>query len=105
MLVLSRYAGQTIKIDGDIEIEVLKISGGQVRIGIRAPRETVVLRGELERKQEVQPVEERNEAGDAADKLASLILGEPANWPDRQDAWDRAVKKSLGMKQTSNGGE
>jgi len=52
LLILSRYKGQTIEIDGGIEIEVLKISGNQVRLGIRAPRETLVLRGELEKKQE-----------------------------------------------------
>jgi len=47
MLCLSRYAGQTIEIEGGIEIEVLKISGNQVRLGVRAPREIQVLRGEL----------------------------------------------------------
>ena len=50
MLILSRYTGQTIEIDGGIEVEVLKISGNQVRLGIRAPKETLVLRGELEKK-------------------------------------------------------
>ena len=47
MLCLSRYTGQTIEIEGGIEIEVLKISGNQVRLGIRAPKEIQVLRGEL----------------------------------------------------------
>ena len=50
MLILSRHKGQTIEIDGGIEIEVLKISGNQVRLGIRAPKEIKVLRGELEKK-------------------------------------------------------
>ena len=52
MLVLSRCTGQTIEIEGGIEIEVLKISGNQVRLGIVAPQETLVLRGELVKKQE-----------------------------------------------------
>ena len=52
MLVLTRYTGQTIEIEGGIEIEVLKISGNQVRLGIVAPQETLVLRGELVKKQE-----------------------------------------------------
>ena len=51
MLVLSRYTGQTIQITGGIEIEVLKISGNQVRLGIRAPKEIKVLRGELEKQE------------------------------------------------------
>ena len=104
MLILSRHKGQTIEIDGGIEIEVLKISGNQVRLGIRAPKETLVLRGELE-KLETQTIEVRNEAEDAADKLASWILGEPADWSDHQDAWNRAVKKSLAEKQETSNGE
>ena len=52
MLILSRYKGQTIQITGGIEIEVLKISGNQVRLGVRAPKEIKVLRGELEKKVE-----------------------------------------------------
>jgi len=43
-LILSRNKGQTIEIEGGIEIKVLKISGNQVRLGIRAPREIQVLR-------------------------------------------------------------
>ena len=47
MLVLSRKQNQTIVIDGQIEIEVLKIKGNTVRLGIRAPQDIKVLRGEL----------------------------------------------------------
>ena len=47
MLVLSRKTNQTIVIDGEIEIEVLKIKGNTVRLGIRAPSTIKVLRGEL----------------------------------------------------------
>jgi len=47
MLVLSRKKNETILIDGNIEIQVIQIQGNKVRIGINAPRETRVLRGEL----------------------------------------------------------
>ena len=47
MLVLSRRIAETIVIDGNIEIEVLKIKGNTVRLGIKAPRDVKVLRGEL----------------------------------------------------------
>ena len=47
MLVLSRKKNQTIVIDGQIEIEVLKIKGNTVRLGITAPSNIKVLRGEL----------------------------------------------------------
>lgn len=47
MLVLSRRERQTIHIGDDIKITVVAIRGDQVRIGIEAGKETLVLRGEL----------------------------------------------------------
>jgi carbon storage regulator len=47
MLILSRKQNETIVIDGKIEIEVLKIKGNTIRLGIKAPRSVRVLRGEL----------------------------------------------------------
>ena len=47
MLVLTRKAGETIQIDGDIVIQIVKVRGRQVRIGIEAPKNTKVQRGEL----------------------------------------------------------
>lgn len=47
MLVLSRKQNQTVVIDGQIEVEVLKIKGNTVRLGISAPNNVKVLRGEL----------------------------------------------------------
>jgi carbon storage regulator len=47
MLVLRRRAGESLFIGDDIEIEVLAVSGQGAKIGIRAPRETVILRKEL----------------------------------------------------------
>lgn len=56
MLVLSRRPGEQLQIGDDIVVEVLEISGAQVRLGITAPREVAVLRDEL--------------------------LDEPSEWPD-----------------------
>ena len=47
MLVLRRRAGESLLIGDDVEIEVLSITAQGAKIGIRAPRETVVLRKEL----------------------------------------------------------
>lgn len=47
MLVLSRKKNQSIVIDGNIEIEVLQVKGNSIRLGIKAPRDVRVLRGEL----------------------------------------------------------
>jgi carbon storage regulator len=47
MLTLTRRSGERISIGIDIEVKILDISGGRVRIGIEAPRSTPVYRGEL----------------------------------------------------------
>ena len=47
MLVLSRKAQEQIRIGENITISVLKIKGNSVQIGIEAPREVPILRGEL----------------------------------------------------------
>ena len=47
MLVLSRKANQEIVIGENIKVTILQVKGNTVRIGIEAPREVRVLRGEL----------------------------------------------------------
>jgi len=47
MLVLRRRAGESLLIGDDIEIEMLELTPHGAKIGIRAPRDTVVLRKEL----------------------------------------------------------
>lgn len=39
-----------------------------------------------------QLIRERDEAEDAADKMASLILGEPIDWSDHQGKWAEAIE-------------
>lgn len=47
MLVLTRRPGESIVIGNDIVVTVVEIKGGQVRIGINAPREIQVHREEI----------------------------------------------------------
>ena len=47
MLVLTRKQGQTIVIDDRIKITLLKVKGNTVRVGIEAPDELPIRRGEL----------------------------------------------------------
>ena len=47
MLVLTRRVGETILVGDDIEIEVLEVRPGIVRLGVRAPKSVRVLRSEL----------------------------------------------------------
>ncbi len=46
MLVLTRRAGQAIRIGEDIEVTVVEVRGDQVRLGIRAPESVRVSRSE-----------------------------------------------------------
>ena len=47
MLVLSRKTGERIHLGDDVVITITKIAGNRVAIGIEAPREVSIRRGEL----------------------------------------------------------
>ncbi|MCR8645039.1 carbon storage regulator CsrA [Paenibacillus sp. N1-5-1-14] len=47
MLVLSRKKGETIVIDGNIEVTILDTEGDSVRIGINAPKHIDIYRQEV----------------------------------------------------------
>jgi carbon storage regulator CsrA len=47
MLVLTRKQKESIKIGDSIIITILRVQGQSVRVGIEAPREVRVVRGEL----------------------------------------------------------
>lgn len=50
MLILTRKAGEKIRIGDDIEVTVLEVNGRQVRIGISAPSGLPILREEVFRR-------------------------------------------------------
>lgn len=47
MLVLSRKERERIKIGDNVVITVRRINGNRVRLGVEAPPDTVIRRGEL----------------------------------------------------------
>ena len=47
MLVLSRYKNESIVIDDDIEIMIIKVQGNNITLGITAPRNIPVNRKEI----------------------------------------------------------
>lgn len=59
MLVLSRKKNETIIIDGHITIEVVQVRGKGVRLGIKAPSDVRILRGELNSFESIQVDQER----------------------------------------------
>lgn len=52
MLVLSRKLGEKVVIDGGITITVVEVNGGRMKMGIDAPANVGILRGELVAKEE-----------------------------------------------------
>lgn len=77
MLTLTRRVGQTITIGGDIEVTVVSVSGGRVRLGIRAPRELPVHRAEL-----VERVSEQNRLALAKVVEEGVAAGAEIRFPE-----------------------
>ena len=47
MLILQRKAGESLLIGEEIEISVLSVEAGRVRLAIKAPKSVPILRSEL----------------------------------------------------------
>ncbi|MDC0064878.1 carbon storage regulator CsrA [Verrucomicrobia bacterium] len=47
MLVLSRKTNESIVIDGKIFLDILRLEGDSVKVGIKAPKHVTVLRKEI----------------------------------------------------------
>jgi carbon storage regulator CsrA len=68
MLVLTRKLQERICIGNDITVTVLRVKGQQVRIGIEAPRDVRVIRGEL------PPTTRAEESSTVADEQKHEVL-------------------------------
>ena len=72
MLILQRKAGESVLIGEEIEVSVLSVEAGRVRLAIQAPRSVAILRSELK-----TAAENREAADEEASPLALLdILGD-----------------------------
>lgn len=47
MLILQRRPGESLRIGEEIEVTVVAIEGGKVRLAISAPKDITILRSEL----------------------------------------------------------
>ncbi len=66
MLVLTRKQNEKIKIGDNITITVLRMKGKAVRLGIQAPEDMTVLRGEIAFDIEVESLPAENDQENAA---------------------------------------
>ena len=47
MLIITRRAGEKIRVGDDVRIEVMEVTGSSVRVGIAAPKSIPVYREEI----------------------------------------------------------
>jgi carbon storage regulator len=79
VLTLTRSVGESIRIGEDIEVYVVEVRGGTVRLGFKAPREVTIHREEVYRQ-----IAEANSlaaevAADALKALAAFAPGQVAS--------------------------
>ena len=68
MLILQRKAGESLLIGEEVEVTVLSVEAGRVRLAIDAPKSVSILRSELKNAAEVN----REAAGEEVSPLALL---------------------------------
>ena len=74
MLVLTRKLGESIAIDDNIKIVVVQIKGKQVRLGIKAPKETKIHREEV-----YKAIQDQNTEASQADMNSITNLTDELN--------------------------
>lgn len=47
MLILTRRLGESIQIGNEVVVTITRIQGGNVRIGIEAPHDVMIVRSEI----------------------------------------------------------
>src|SRR5689334_2084458 len=67
MLILTRRVGETVMIGDEVTITVLGVKGGQIRVGINAPKSVLVHREEI---YERIKHEEQSQTADRSAKVA-----------------------------------
>ncbi len=77
MLVLSRKVGQEIVVGDSVRITVTKVSGNRVTLGVEAPDDVRILRGEL--RSIVFAFEDREDTPDVLAQSVSLVGEETAD--------------------------
>ncbi|HUX92269.1 MAG TPA: carbon storage regulator CsrA [Ignavibacteriaceae bacterium] len=74
MLILTRKIDEEIKIGSEISIKVLSISEGQVKLGIAAPNNVEIFRGEIYQKIKQVTIEALQNSSNKPKDISKLRL-------------------------------
>ncbi|SDO19065.1 carbon storage regulator CsrA [Halobacillus aidingensis] len=69
MLVLNRKEGESVRVGDDITITVVSVEGGQVKLGVEAPKSVGIHRQEVYVAIEKENAEAANVSGDLLNLL------------------------------------
>ena len=100
MLVVRRRAGESLLIGDDVEVEILELSAGQVKIGIRAPREVLVLRKEIH----ITGRQNRVASAEISTRAIANVLGairrenRPPNFQEHSKTTDKELERTSAAK-------
>jgi carbon storage regulator len=100
VLTLTRSVGETIRIGDDIEVHVVEVRGGTVRLGFKAPREVAIHREEVYRQ-----IAEANllAAQVTADSLGALAAFAPSAAATEAAGTEATGTEATGTEATGSG--
>jgi carbon storage regulator CsrA len=95
MLVLTRKLQQQIKIGPEITVTILRVKGNTVRVGVQAPRDVRVIRGELPKNGDQAAVvdEVHGEHDEGAVTVVTAEIQQPTESPAEESP--RPVARAL----------
>lgn len=80
MLVISRKVDESLVLGDDIVVTILAIEGDRVKIGINAPRDTIILRQEIyqavQDQVKIQELLSKDTEPDTFEQLRKLLVSE-----------------------------
>ena len=91
MLTLTRSVGETIRIGDDIEVHVVEVRGGTVRLGFKAPREVAIHREEVYRQIAEANLLAAQVTADSLGALAAFAAAAPPAAPAAEEGDESAA--------------
>lgn len=74
MLILTRKTGEEIVINSKITVKVLSVSDGQIKLGISAPSDVEIFRGEIYEKIKQETIEASESSTKKPSELSAMLV-------------------------------